>query len=932
MFHIRELEVVHWDYWRRFTLPLDASIVAIVGPNGSGKTTLLDALRTLFVLKCSGKRDWRRYVRRSNAGFAWVRAVVDNPRTPQGRMSRPFFPCHQDIVTLACRIRRAGGDWNRDYTIQDGDLPIEALEAGAEWLGQRNYQARLADGGLTPAIGKVLSLEQGETDKLCEYSPRALLELVFDVFGDKEVLDNYRIAREQQKNAQQELEQLGLELDRLKNQYEAKRQEANNFLEYRDLCNEVQVLEAEVIPRLRLAELRGAIEEERGRILREREELASRRHTHVTLREQLAAALESDHQAEAAVNTVREGLRAAEDVLEPVHDEVIRLRQSIKQRESLRQRVLREEGADAEGIERAHEAAQAAVARLDADISNLAAQEHELAQELADAQARKGPPQPAEVTCFRQRLDAAGIAHAAITDLLEIVDLYWQPAVEAALRPFRHILLLSQPADRQAAWQLGEAAEYRHFIVAERGPAPAPRPGSLAEVVRFSDPVPSWLHELLNRIRRVENVAAARGLPEGEEWITRGGYHRERRGARFIGVGKDYYFGELGRKVRLADREARLVHVREQLADKGAKRAEQWQQLDALRQRLLGFQATGLLAARAGEFAQAEEALPAAEAAERHAQAVRDAAREAYESHQQARKRTATDLANRQRDEQEARRSAEQTQHDFRAGRSAQAKRLLELRHRRRGMPARWFDATEIAALAEKYDGASGAERELGRLKHRIKTGDWVKDEQVLKVRDKLKADVESRSRDHDERSRHYERQRAYTDEARAAYISKLRATVRQYGKNLRSLGELAGIQVECPVPHLENDDLHLTQAGLEVKFDFDRKGAIGLNDGEASGGQQVMKSLILLIGLLMEEARPGGFVFIDEPFAHLDVANIDRVGAFLRATRAQYLLTTPVTHNANVFAPAQLTLVTRKKAPEEAWAQPIAVMRRAGA
>ena len=90
------------------------------------------------------------------------------------------------------------------------------------------------------------------------------------------------------------------------------------------------------------------------------------------------------------------------------------------------------------------------------------------------------------------------------------------------------------------------------------------------------------------------------------------------------------------------------------------------------------------------------------------------------------------------------------------------------------------------------------------------------------------------------------------------------------------------------------------------------------------------MKSLILLIALLMDDARPGGFVFIDEPFAHLDVANIDRVGTFLRATRAQYLITTPVTHNANVFAPAQLTLVTRKKPPTEDWAPAIGVLTRA--
>ncbi|HQA12455.1 ATP-binding protein, partial [Zoogloea sp.] len=109
MFHIKQLELVHWDYWRRFNLPLDAQIITIVGPNGSGKTTLLDALRTLFGLRCSGKRDFRRYVRRANRSFAWIRAVVANKPGSTGK--RPFFPCLKDEVTLACRIRRAGGDW-----------------------------------------------------------------------------------------------------------------------------------------------------------------------------------------------------------------------------------------------------------------------------------------------------------------------------------------------------------------------------------------------------------------------------------------------------------------------------------------------------------------------------------------------------------------------------------------------------------------------------------------------------------------------------------------------------------------------------------------------------------------------------------------------------------------------------------------------------
>jgi chromosome segregation protein len=179
--------------------------------------------------------------------------VVAN--NPSGTGKRPFFPCLRDEVTLACRIRRAGGDWTRDYAIVDGNADIDTLEAGSDWIGLRDYQNRLAWGGLTPAIAKVLSLEQGDTDKLCEYSPRALLDLVFDVFGDKEVLDNYQAAREEQKSAERELEGIGLDLDRLRAQAESKRLEADNFRQWKQHADEVQALEAEVVPRLEVAEL-----------------------------------------------------------------------------------------------------------------------------------------------------------------------------------------------------------------------------------------------------------------------------------------------------------------------------------------------------------------------------------------------------------------------------------------------------------------------------------------------------------------------------------------------------------------------------------------------------------------------------------------------------------------------------------------------------
>lgn len=930
MFHIKQLELVHWDYWRRFSLPLDAQIITIVGPNGSGKTTLLDALRTLFALRCSGKRDFRRYVRRAERSFAWIRAVVANQPGLTGR--RPFFPCLADEVTLACRIRKAGGDWTRDYTIQDGNVDIEALEQSSDWAGLRDYQNRLAWGGLTPAIAKVLSLEQGDTDKLCEYSPKALLELIFDVFGDKEVLDNYDAAREEQLNAERELEGLGLDLARLSAQTEAKRLEADRYLEWKQLHDEVEALQSEIVPRLELAELQQQVYGERVELAaldRERlDKLGERRR----IDERLEQVRAERQQAEVEQSRLREAGREGDAAHLAAHDRVRDLEKTLAERDRLRAQLAAEHGSDALELEREHEQAEAALADLRTEERSLVAEFEQRSEQLRAARDRPGPPADAEVSRFRALLDEAGIAHQTLAETVEVTDGGWQAALEAVLRPYRHVLLLERESDRHQAWALGERERFRHFVVPERESAPPATARSLAEVVRFSAPVPRWLADLLNRIRRVEDVDAARELPREQEWITRDGYHRERRGARHLGRPRDFHFGELARQARIeslqreiTDLDARLKAVRPRL-DAAHER------LATLRQRLLGLQSAQLLAAHAERYAAGDAELPAARQMLAAALAARDEARRALERVGEGLRGIDIELSRRGSERSAIERRLAEIAQVNQPGRRAQAERLLVLRRRRREARAEWFDGDANALLAERYGAAAGARRELARLQNRLAEGEWITDPSVIQLAERLRADLDQRNRDYLQRQGYCATARRHTDEARAAYIAKLRATVRQYGKNLRALGELANVGVECNPPALSNDDLAVSQAGLEVRFDFDRKGAVGLNDGEASGGQQVMKSLILLIALLMDEARPGGFVFIDEPFAHLDVANIDRVGSFLRATRAQYLITTPVTHNANVFEPAQLTLVTRKKPPAQQWAPPIGVMLRQSA
>lgn len=928
MFHIKQLELVHWDFWRRFTLPLDAQIITIVGPNGSGKTTLLDALRTLFALRCSGKRDFRRYVRRADRDFAWIRAVVAN--VPGGTGKRPFFPCIHDEVTLACRIKRAGGDWTRDYAIVDGNVAIEQLEAGSDWAGLRDYQNRLAWGGLTPAIAKVLSLEQGDTDKLCEYSPRALLDLVFDVFGDKEVLDNYQAAREEQKSAERELESIGLDLDRLRTQAEAKRMEADNYLEWKQHSDEAHALEAEIVPRLEVAELSRDIEGERSGLTRLREDLRRLKVEHDAVSARLESVKGERDAAKSALDAARAAEKATETEQLAAHDALRDIERLLDEERKLRERVASEHGADALALEAEHAEAESTAGRLAADERALVLRFEEKTEALRAARERRGAPSDREVSEFRAGLDEAGIAHSALSDVVEVTDTAWQAALEAVLRPYRHLILLEREDDRHAAWALGERARFRHFIVAERESAAAPRAGSLAEVVRFAAPVPRWLCDLLNRMQRVDDAEAARTLPRDAEWITRDGYHKERRGARHLGRPAEFHFGELARQARIAQLGADIAALDNQRRELSPQLDAARERLKALRARLLGLQSATLLAERSAEFAAAAQTQPAARERSAAAEAARDAARREVERLNENLRGIEVESDRRRREIDDTGRRLRELTQESAPRRNEQARRLLQLRARRRGMPAHWLDPQELAQLAERYGDARAARRELGRLRELLARGDWITDPSALTLRERLRDDLAKREQDYAARQGYCATARRLTDDARSAYIAKLRATVRQYAKNLRALGDLAGVGVDCPTPHLDNDDLSLAQAGLDVSFDFDRKGAVGLNDGEASGGQQVMKSLILLIALLMDDTRPGGFVFIDEPFAHLDVANIDRVGRFLGATRAQYLITTPVTHNANVFAPAQLTLVTSKKAPGEGWAPPIGVLKRA--
>ena len=934
MFHLQSLELLHWDYCQRLTLPLDGAIITVAGPNGSGKTTLLDAMRTLLGLECSGGRSYKTYARHANADSAWLRATVDN--TPRNRQSsnRPFARCllYSDVVTLACRIDRNGGDWTRRYLMIEGDISIEQLiERGSQgerdWLGIDNWRKRLEGAGLSRAIAKVLALEQGQTDRLCEYSPKELLRLVFDVFGDQEVLDRYDEARTHQKQLLQEVETAERELSHGKALRAELESRVNLYRQYELKCEERETLGTEVVPVLSNVETRKQLANKLRELHRQRLQSADDRRQHAQVKADLLARLNDQTTAAERVEGLEAQVRTARRVQEEARDAERPMEVLVKRADELQGLAVVEGDADklTTRITELSEQKQ----KLSAQWQRLKDQRDDAQRALGGLQGQRLAPPPPEVQRFRRTLDEAGIGHHVVSDIIEITDEKWRAAAEGVLRGSRWVVVLDKPGQEAQAMALAERERFRHYIVAEAEDAPAqPDADSLLAVLKLSAPAPHWLLRQLENIQRVASTEV--GVKIRGEWITPDAYHRDNRGGRSVWVDpSQYQFGASAVASRRTSIENRLAQLDEEMTRVVRDQAFFDRQLQDARQAAQGFTAATELLEREAEFTEARRQLPVLK------QARMDAGERWQEAERQL-KHAVVEQTNAQHAYKQAQERLAHLE-----GRSAQHERewqqrfddlmaqAVMSREVKLSLPPHWRRPERVRDMLDHYGNATQARLRAESVERELNEGQWETDATVIEQLTLMNANVIRQEDELNQRKASNAAAGIAVDNARERYTDVLKATVRRYRKNIVELGQLAGVEVNAELPHLDGDDGQLRQAELKVHFNFDGKGAIGLNDGEASGGQQVIKSLILLVGLMKDDETPGGFVFIDEPFAHLDVRNIQLVGHFLRSTRAQYVLTTPITHNVEVFEPADITLVTAKKAKGSRWAPPIGVLQR---
>ncbi len=891
MFRFRELSVWNWDYWSAVRVPLDRAVVLLSGPNGSGKTTLLDAIRQLLhAPRLSSRRRLQHYLRRPDVP-ALLRAVVSNEDTGFGqpfRRERITAP----EVTLACAlVPSSTGSPEKRFAVLPGrasleDLRARLLDSRTDYFAPERYARILEQAGVTRSLMSVLALEQGKTNSLFEKTPRALLQDVLDMMGDRAVLERYREARRVYDESEREVARQGLELQRAQLDLNRVRREVSRLDEWERAAAKV----AELEQRLPAARLQQA--------LRRRDDAAQKLpelRTKLKNGETERIRLEGDHErAEVATRDAEAAVAAAQRA-----DET-----ATKDLES----AASDAGALRGEVESLEEAARVLASIPERDIAALEA------EETASARGRVR----AETT-----LEAAGVAEREAHErvaLLEAGQPHHSESVERAIRALasRGIPATLLASVVEASPETAEAAEaalgdarYALAVTPER------EADAIAVAAQHGFPGPVWAGATVSER---EDAGALRLEPGAPAWLRAwsrtvrlgpDGSWRDERGS-WAARGVEPVLGQRGREAALAAaRERARVAAGEAAAARTAldtaarAHGDAARLLSEERRRRDLLARVACLPERRAALVTAAERLARARAL--HEEKKRDVVG-ASTSLQRA--RAAAEAAEKGLDE-----LARRVEGELKALREAEeetARADDEIRVLSKDI------APELRARAERMelDLVETTEGDLRRARDALAALGERPDPTIREEERHLTANVEEAERHVKARRDEAAAARAELSACRTRYLEVVSGALQDYRRRATEIARSADVAVEMDLPHLSDDDRALDEAELRVRFGFDGKAPLPLGDSSFSGGQQVIGGLVLLMAMVEEGGR--GFFMLDEPFAHLSIDRIDDVGRFLRASGAQFVITAPTTLDRAQLDPASLVIALRKKRPDD--------------
>lgn len=941
MFKFNALELYQWDYWKRPLIPLDEQIITVVGPNGSGKTTFLDSLRTLLNIKQSKGRDIHKYLRKDKVG---IRAVVTNEaKTKNG--SKPFGKfCSSPEVTLAITFHKKRGEKPRKrFFVLNGNIEMDQIingELNQHDLGSNEYSERLAQAGLSKSVLKVLALEQGKTDDLVGKSSKDLLELVFDVFGDLNTIRRYEDAAKAQRDLETELEDTQKEY---KNETFAIKEQADaitRFDEYNEHKHSyhkkttVELKNAQTVQFFDLYKKQDALfSSEEKKCIEAQNSLLNIKSEHedasIKFKEFSLERERLDHEKndlQLQLNTNGAELNSIENA-QAQFVELDKIYQEIEDKDVT---VLNEKSTSLEHTFK----------ELLSSSDQLSKQLNSDKSELKFLEENKNSNYTPKSESVQVEMEKQGIEAKALCKLVEIKDDKWKIAIESLIGNDRFNLIVTKEQHFEAM-EIARQRGYRSFISPYEHSdfKDTVNKNSALSVLELSDKrIPKWVLTYLNNTCLIDLIKDAKTIKEFDYFITADGYSISPKGGRFVAV-KDFYCGEKAVRDRIKTLHTTIKLSEEKLTELKLALEKNSSELSLIKDHLKVIQNWLDMSAklngadeRLAELRTLVESLKTG--LEEKRSRIEELIPKINESHDKE-----IELAKQLGKAEEHHSEENNRLKRVRTERHLSYNKLDQLIN---GENSETIDLPEET----KTERINAIESEITDDMRRLKVSKVQADIELLSaqieeyeekienndtqlITEKIKENFEGRKSLLTEKEEtlkevtiaHKETVER-TNQAIEAYVKSLRNSVKFYKQNVEDLAEVANADVTVKMPVFEYTMDSIRDAGLEIAFAFDGKKLHKLDSGESSGGQKVIESLILLIALLKDDRdSEGGFVFIDEPFAHLDVANVDRVGKFLQKTGSQYILTTPNTQNIGVFRPSKLMIATQKKHPNQEYA-----------